>query len=92
MGVEILLPICAVLSVGIIIWLSIRSIQRRSRPFALPTLVATVVFAFVTTSDDQYHHYWDSFVLNYVGGAILLGLQAHAIKWLISRQARSNVS
>jgi hypothetical protein len=80
MGTEIVVPICLVLSVAILIWLIVRSIQRPSRPFALPTLVAAVAFALLTTHDDQYHHYWDFLVMDFVGGAILLGLQAHAIK------------
>lgn len=92
MGSEIAPALAAFLSIVILAWLTVRSIQRRSRPFALPTLIATVIFALITTSDDQYHHYWDLFVMNYVGGAILLGLQAHAIKWLVGRHARGNVS
>jgi hypothetical protein len=92
MGTEIVPPICAFLTVAILAWLVVRSIQRRSRPFALPTLVATVIFVLVTTNDDQYHHYWSFFVMNYVGGAILLGLQAHAIRWLLSRSARDGAS
>jgi hypothetical protein len=91
-GSEIIFPIAAVLDVIFFVWLLVRSVMKRSRPFALPTFFASLAFAFLFTRDDQYHHYWDWFVLHYCGGVILFGLQAHAIQWLVARRDQRSAS
>jgi hypothetical protein len=88
MGIEALVPVVLAFGIGVFIWLVVRSFSANSRPFALPTLLASLVsaIAFVGRLKPDPGFYWSSFIACFSVGAIVFGLHAHAIKWLVSRR------
>ena len=92
MGSEIIFPAAAILGIGLFAFLAFRSFSKIARPYAAPTLLAAIAFAFVLNDRAQPPHndwvYWlDWFCL----GAIVFGIHAHAIRWLVQRQIRPSV-
>ena len=94
MGSEVIFPIGLGLGGVLFAWLIFRSFYARSRPYSLPTLLAAITFAFALSDHGKrdYYWYWYSFVDWFCLGAIIFGLHAHAIKWLVSRSAKSAAS
>ena len=69
-------------------WLVWRSFLAKSRPFALPTLLASLVSAHalvVSMLNPDPGYYWNSYVACFCASAVILGPLAHAIRWLLSR-------
>jgi hypothetical protein len=89
MGVEGLVPL--LLWVGcllfvVLLWLSFPA---RSRPYALPTLVAAMALgAFLSSRDSHAAGYlWSSLVAWFGLGAIIFGAHAYAIRLLLKRRS-----
>ena len=89
MGIEIIYPIGAGLGVVVLIWLVIRSFMPRSRPFALPTLLAALLVAFFERDRVSPDFYWMALLDVFFLGAVAFGLHAHAIQWLVGRRRPS---
>ena len=90
MGIEALVPMVWAFGIGLFIWLAVRSFLANYRPFALPTLLASLAFgfAFVGQLKPDPDFYWNSFMACFCVGGIIFGLHAHAIKWLVNRRAK----
>lgn len=86
MGSEIIFPIGIGLGVALFVWLFASSFFRRFRPYSIPTLLYALVFALLFTSDNKPGYYWYYFVDWFCLGAILFGVHAHAIRWLVQRR------
>ncbi len=88
MGIEAFVPIVLALGVVLFALLLVRSIFASSRPYALPTLLAALAFAGFLNSRDghQQGYFWSSLIAWFCLGAIMFGLHAHAIKWLVGRK------
>jgi hypothetical protein len=89
MGIEAFVPIVLALGVTLFALLLIRSLSTSSRPYALPTLLAALAFAgFMNNRDGhQQGYFWSSLIAWFCLGAIMFGLHALAIKWLVRRTA-----
>jgi hypothetical protein len=92
MGNEFLYPLGVALGLALFAWLLFRSFFARSRPYALPTLVAAVVFALVQNDRPSPGYFWHYLVDWFCLGAIFFGLHAHAIQWLTSRVVKRDAS
>jgi len=79
MGSEIIFPIGVGLGLALFGWLSFRTFNARTRPYALPTLVAALAFAFALNDGHGPGYYWYYLVDWFCLGAIIFGLHAHAI-------------
>jgi len=90
MGIEIIYPIAIALGLGLFVLLLVRSCIARSRPYALPTLIAATAFALVLNIDGhKAGYYWEYLIMWFCLGAIMFGLHAHMIKWIVARQAKT---
>ena len=86
MGTEIVFLVAALFSTLLLMWLVVRSWLRASRPYALPTLTISVLVALVWARfDSPTQHYWAYALIWFGPAAVVLGLHAHAIKWLVTR-------
>ena len=87
MGPEILGPMLgqlgAVVGAILLLFLAYRSALARARPFALPTLLASLIAAACCTAM-SYQGGIAAFLFFFAPAAIVFGLHAHAIKWLTS--------
>lgn len=88
MGIEALVFVVWPFGVGVGIFLFWRSLAPKARPFALPTLLASIVasFAFVPLLKPDPGYYWNSFIACFSVSVIVFGLHAHMIKWLVNRR------
>src|SRR5580765_5120143 len=86
MGIEAFVFLVPMLGIGLFLWLAVHSYLPVSRPFALPTLLAALIFAFILVArlDPDKDHYWSALIACFCIGAIVFGLHAHAIRWLVS--------
>jgi hypothetical protein len=89
MGIEALVLVVWPFGVGAGLWLIYRSFLPKSRPFALPTLIASLAaaFAFVVPLEPDPGFYWNSFIACFSASAIVFGMHAHFIWWLVNRRA-----
>jgi hypothetical protein len=86
MGPEVLIVPLSIVGALLCGLLGYRSLVPASRPFALPTFVAALLWAYYGAVEFRKpDDFWTYFFLSFVGGAVLFGLHAHAIKWLIAR-------
>jgi hypothetical protein len=92
MGSEIIFPIGVGLGLLLFAWLVVRTFYPRSRPFSLPTLLAALAFAFILNGGGKPGYYWYYFIDWFCLGAIIFGLHAHAIQWLVSRGSKKVAS
>ena len=86
MGIEIMYPIVWLFSAVAIVWLIIRSLRSDTRPYALPTLL----LAGAVTLPWAWAHHESGYFIKYAlwcfaPAVLVLGLQAHAIRWLVKR-------
>ncbi len=98
MGTEIIYPIAWLISSVALILLVARLWNPGARPYALPTLVISVAVALVMAWFDhvdatyQKPHlvapYWQYFLTRLALPAVILGLQAHLIRWLVRRGSK----
>ena len=86
MGAEIIYPIAWLISLVAFVGLAARTRNPHSRPYALPTLLLSLVIAMFWAAVDhkpglflQYVFFWFAPVV------LVLGLQAHVIRWFIMR-------
>ena len=99
MGTEIIYPIAWFIGACALVLLIIRSWKAESRPYALPTLVLSVAIALALAWNDYavdvyrnpqhtpaYGHY---FLVWISLPALILGLQAHLVRWLVGRKIKS---
>ena len=87
MGIEIIYPIVWLFSAVAIVWLVIRSFRGDTRPYALPTLL----FSAVVSLPYAWAHHESGYFIKYAlwcfaPSVLLLGIQAHAIRWLVKRR------
>ena len=69
--------------------LAYRSAQSRSRPFALPTLVASALWAWCgAVRFRKPDYFWTYYFLSFVFAAIVFGTFAIAVKWLQEQRDR----
>ena len=92
MGNEFLYPLGVALGLALFVWLLFRSFRARTRPYALPTLLAAVVFALVQNDRPSPGYFWYYLVDWFCLGAIVFGLHAHAIQWLTRGTVKRNAS
>jgi len=86
MGGEVLVPIAWFCGAVTLVWLIVRSIQPQSRPYALPTLVASAITAEVLIRQFPNPDYPVGTALAlFFFGALAFGIHAHAIRWLAQR-------
>ena len=88
MGIEALAFVVWPFGVAVGILLVSRSLDPKSRPFALPTLLVSIVsaFVFVVPLKPDPGFYWNSFIACFSVSAIVFGLHAHMIQWLVRRR------
>ena len=68
---------------------SLPSAQSRSRPFALPTLVASALWAWCgAVRFRKPDYFWTYYFLSFVFAAIVFGTFAIAVKWLQEQRDR----
>jgi hypothetical protein len=90
MGVEIIFPIAWFVSVLVMAFLLARSRSPLSRPFALPTLIASALVALLWSAlAHEPGYYWAYAMTWFAPTSIVLGCLAHSIKWLLRRQNRA---
>ena len=94
MGIEALVFIVWPFGVAVGIWLVFQSFSAKSRPFALPTLLASLAsaFAFVVLLKPDLGFYWNSFIACFSVSSIVFGLHAHAIRYLVNHRTDPPVS
>jgi hypothetical protein len=86
MGVEIIYPIAWLVSLVAGFLLVARSRNPASRPYALPTLLLSLAIALLLAwGDHKPDYYWATVFTWFAPVVIVLGLQAHAIRWFIAR-------
>jgi hypothetical protein len=91
MGVEIIYPIVWLFSTAAIIWLIIRSFRSGTRPYALPTLLLSVAVSLPWAWAHHEPGYFVKYALwCFAPAVIVLGFQAHAIRWLVKRGSQSS--
>jgi hypothetical protein len=92
MGTEIIYPIAWLTSLVALIWLIARSRNPRSRPYALPTLLLSIAVALLWAwSEHKPDLYWQYVFVWFAPSVLVLGLQAHAIHWLVGRGGAADV-
>jgi hypothetical protein len=82
MGLWVVAPI----GVFSLIWLIVRCFSPTARPFALPTLLASLLATFVVSARMGPGSIWVDLFAAFGIAAVIFGLHAHAIKWLIARR------
>lgn len=86
MGVEIIYPIVWLFSTVAIAWLIIRSFRNDTRPYALPTLLLSAIVSLPWAWTHHEPGYFLKYALwCFAPAVLLLGVQAHAIRWLVKR-------
>lgn len=86
MGPEIFITPLAIFGALLCIFLCYRAYRRDSRPFALPTLVASLLWSYYSAVEfKKPDYFWTYYFLSFVGAALIFGLHAHGIKWLLGR-------
>ena len=87
MGIEIIFPIAWLVSLVAIFLLTARSRNETTRPYALPTLIGSGLIALLWAA---LHHkdgyFWQYALTWFAPSVIVLGSQAHAIRWLLDRR------
>jgi hypothetical protein len=93
MGIEALVFIVWPVGVGLGVLLVIQSSDAKYRPYALPTLIASIAsaFAFVVPFKPDPGFYWNTYIACFCVSAIVFGLHAHMIRWLVNRRAAAIV-
>jgi len=92
MGPEIFFPIAWIASPLAILWLVARSINPRTRVFALPTLALSVVVGLlVAACNHRLGLFWTDAPLSFFPIVLVLGIQAHVIRWLLGRLSEAPV-
>jgi hypothetical protein len=99
MGIEIIYPIAWLISIVALIWLIARSRNQEPRSYALPTLLISIAIAlFLAWNDrsgdlynkpDHISPFWQYFLTWFAPVALVLGLHAHLIRWLVVRRRSS---
>jgi len=90
MGVEIIFPIAWLVSLVAIILLTVRSRKASARPYTLPTLIGSGLIALLWAALDHKHGYFWQYALTWFApSVIVLGSQAHSIRWLLGRRGAS---
>jgi flagellar biosynthesis protein FliQ len=93
MGPEIIYPISWFASVFAILWLAVRSISPQIRAFSLPTLVLSLVVGLIVAAcNHRPGLFWDDAPLSFFPVVLILGIQAHAIRWLLRRINKASVA
>ena len=88
MGSEIIFPLAWLASIVAACWLIARSRRTDSRPYALPTLVASLLVTVVWAALNHKPGYFLAYAGTWFAPVVLVfGAQAHAIKWLAGRSA-----
>jgi hypothetical protein len=88
MGVEIIYPIAWLVSLVAGILLVARSLDPRSRPSALPTLLLSLAMSLLLAlSGYRPGYFWPTVFVWFAPVAIVLGALAHAIRWHLARGA-----
>jgi hypothetical protein len=66
-----------------------RSFVALARRYALPTVIASIAsaFAFIIPLKPAPGFYWNSFIACLSVSAIVFGLHARTIRWLVDRRA-----
>jgi hypothetical protein len=91
MGVEIIYPIVWLFSLVAMVWLVIRSLRSDTRPYALPTLLLSVVVALSCAWAHREPGYFIKYALwCFAPAVLLLGIHAHAILWLAKRRGANS--
>ena len=91
MGTEIIYPIAWLISLFAFVWLVIRSRNPQARPYALPTLLlATTIAVFWAWADHKPGLFWQYVFLWFAPVVLVLGAQAHLIRWLVGRRHSSD--
>lgn len=86
MGTEIIYPIAWLISIVAIIWLIVRSHNPQSRPYALPTLLMSFFVAlFWALADHKTGIFWQYVFTWFAPTVLVLGFQAHVIRWFVGR-------
>ena len=89
MGTEIIYPIAWLVSIVASIWLIVRPINPDSRPFALPTLLASFVVALLwALASHKPGFFWAYASMWFAPASVVLGTHAYAIKWLVRRRVK----
>ena len=93
MGNEFLIEPLKYLGLVLLILLVYLSAKTASRAFALPTLVAAVVWAYLDVAEaNQPSQLWTRYAISFVVGCSQFGAFAFSINWLLrykERRARS---
>ena len=88
MGVEIIFPIAWLISITSIILLVVRSRSVATRAYALPTLLGAVLISILWAAlDHKDGYFWQSALTWFAPVVLVLGSQAHAIKYMLGRRA-----
>jgi len=88
MGVEIIFPIAWFVSIVSIIWLVFRSRSVATRAYTLPTLIGSAVISLLWAAlDHKDGYFWQSTLTFFAPVVLILGSQAHAIKYMLGRNA-----
>ncbi len=86
MGGEVLVIAAAALGLLLFALLAWCSLLRAARPYALPTLLFSIVAGVYGAWGKSTANVPFGFLIGFLVGAILFGAQAHAIKWLHERR------
>ena len=93
MGSEFLIEPLKYLGAILFALLVYLSARPAARPFALPTLVAAVIWAWLDVKElHQPSHAWTRCLISFVAGAIQFGAFAYAVKWLLQHRQRGSRS
>ena len=94
MGVEAFVPVVLMLGVALFIFLIARCFNAAARPYSLPTLLAAAGFAAFLNFRDGHApgYFWSSLIAWFALGAIVFGVHAHVIRWLVKRQGNGSAS
>lgn len=91
MGPEIIYPIAIALGLFLFGLLAFRSLSAHTRPYALPTLLAAIVFALILNAEGHKPgYYWSYLIVWFCLGAVVFGVHAHAIRWLVAQRSDGN--
>lgn len=87
MGVEIIFPIAWLISIVSIIWLVIRSRSVATRAYTLPTLIgSTLISVLWAALDHKDGYFWQYALTWFAPVVVILGSQAHAIKYMLRQK------
>jgi hypothetical protein len=88
MGTEILYPLAWFISAISIVGLALRARTPAHRPYALSTLVLSFVLALLWAWASHKPGYYFGYVFTWFAPVVIvLGVHAHAIRWLVDRRS-----